>query len=545
MQKHQRGSGRAQPNQRKRPQSKRPQSGKRKTTKARKPNRRKSTKNEISIENRRAVKNEERTTRVVMIMITILFISLAIGTLYTSLTAERPPTMAVEMKRIINPHLSSGVVIREEVVYTTDVPGDFTFHVEEHARIRPDTLVATVRNTPVVTQLEEENDELTLAVLSLQNTRSLISSQAENAEILNSYIREISNNNSQNITDGNSARDFANEINNQISIRNTLLLSETRGAVEPLSEQNRRNLNLISINQREIRARNGGLVSFRVDGLEMLDMESALELSKEIVSSILFEEENYDYNMETDAFRVVNSNTWQIASFMDNVEAADLSQGQNLSIFIEKEDEGFREIRAQITHLEVRNAETFVIFTMRDFMQEYIDVRTLNFTLDTGEKKGLRIPKTSMVNRTLLQVPLEFIESDEDDRLFFMTYLDEMGEAQRIQVLPRVVRNEEVDEGYMYILQDFETIRLGTQVVHPEDEGIVMTLEDIITDAGVFRANNGVASFISIDTTNMTDLGEEVVLDLDLNQGRGGLNIHDRIVTDTQNYIIYEGRSVF
>ena len=500
-------------------------------------------------------KKEERTTKVVLAIVSFLVITLAVGTVYNILTREMPPTTAIQALTVDTGGLLNGIIIRDETAYIADFSGQVTFAVEDNSRVRQDTLVATISNAQVTTALQEEINELETHIMQLQMLRTSISPSISYVNIINDQIRENTNNNIPRMGNLAHARTFAEEINNQVSERNSVLLTSTSEALAPYVLQTMQNARTISSSQNNVRASSGGIVSFVVDGMEHLNPRN-MHLITEHANLLA------PTHYQNGVFKIVNSNTWHIAAFLENEVALNLQQNTTVPLFIkessqvlntendEKELEypvysieqalatTFRQISATVSTIEQRGSYSFAIFTIQDFMQDYIGKRNISFKLADGQFTGLSIPIEAMATRTLLKIPAAYIHSSEDD--YYVTTINAYGEPVQHVVRPIVPRNQTVTEGYMYILQDFSDISIGTAIVG--EHGNSHMISSVVSDEGVFRVNTGLATFTSIDTTNMIETQTHFVLDAQLN--RGGITQHDRIVSDAVNYLVYEGQLV-
>lgn len=492
--------------------------------------RKKTTNKVVSINSRRYVKKEERTTRAVLIIIVFFVTVSGIGTIHNLITREVLPTTSVSIATINNPRLTEGIIIRNETAYYTNFSGEISFLVDDNTRVRQNALIATVSNVATIEPLLEENQQLANQILSLQNIRAPFSIHTEDVGYINNQIREITNNNLHRLGNFVAVRSLSEELNAHVYTRNTLLLSENIGILEPYVTQSMQNLSLISSNQREVRSNYSGIVSLTVDGLEHLNPSNMRYLTSQFSHLPL----PLSHGSSGGVFKIVKSNTWYLASFIEPDKALALNQNSTITIYIE-DGENFREVNATVYALENREEYVFVIFSIRDFMLDYINKRSINFKLENGEVTGFKVPYTSLVNRTFLMIPMSYIIINED------AYLIEIigNEGIKIPIIPVTIRNQQTTEGYIYILQDFNNIQLGDTIIK---DGNQYSISQIITDTGVFRVNNGVATFISVDTSFMVETEGYIVLNRELN--RGGITMHDRIISDTQSYMVYSGQLV-
>ena len=496
------------------------------------------------IQSKRYIKKEERTTRIVFSIIIFSFIVLTGGTIYNIITNTNVPTTSVPIQTVFNPNLHTGVIVREEQTYSLSFPGSVRFVVNEHNRVRSGELVAVVENIRVTADIQEENRLLQAQILDIQEFRGPVSIHTDDAQMLNENIRETAFDNMHLLGyESNFNAYFFDIIYQQINYRNSLLLSESIGSISNYVEMLNQNSHFIASNQREIRATNGGIVTYFVDGHEYLTIENINNLSSGFLD--IFEGQNHQ---NSGVFRVVTSNVWHIAAFFEPVEVAHLTIGQNTNIFLSSYDDytgyNFRNVPVTISSREQHGGQVFVVFSMRDFMIDFIDQRIATFKLYDGNVTGLVVPNYAIAHRTLIMIPKKYVSTDVDYNNF-VTMLNfsytNFTENSIITVNPVTVRNN-FHEDYIFVIQDFNGVSLGTVLV--DSSGSQYVISRVITDTGVFRINNGVATFVSIDTTDQLVLEEYTILSVSYNQDRGGLIVHDRIVSNTRDYLVYAGKIV-
>jgi len=515
----------------------------------RKQNERRKKKSEydiISINARQKAKKDERATSVVLFLTMLLFGGLVLGTIYIHATRDRIPTMIVERTTVLSPTLHQGVIIRDENVYNGNYRGQVSFAVDNHSRVTAGTLVATIRDVANIQPLEEENEDLARQILDMQANREPISAYADSARHINNQIREINNNQMFRLAsaDMTAMLSLEAQINDHITVRNNMLLSENRGQLEPYVNRAAQNEASIARNTYQIRADEGGIVSQIVDGFEgQLTPDTMGNLSfaqtRTIVEHEYLQVPNFVRPFD-DVFRIVNSNVWYVAAHVENIHTESLSQGMSITIYIDKEDYDFKAVDGTIHTLSRGMEYTYIIFSTRDFMLDFIDKRSVSFKLESGEYTGLKITQNALATRTFLLIPREYVEVIDNSH--YITRSNTDGTTDRVEIMPRTLRNREVSEDYIYVLQDFDNITLGDRIIASGYQDF--TISQVLTDTGIFRANFGVTTFISIDLDNMIYYGEYVILSSALNQGRGGINVHDRIISDAVNYYVTEGQVV-
>ena len=499
--------------------------------------------NLTDIEAHRYKQREERTTRAVFGITIFAFTVLCLGVIHNLLTHTPVPTTSVAMQTGVREGFHTGFVVREEQAYVLDFFGRVSFVTPTYSRVRAGDLVATIEDVFVNEPAQEQNQLLQAQILSLQDFRAPVSIHAEDAQYINDNLREIATEYAYRLSDN---PDFAFRLydvaDGHVQMRNSLLLSETLGSVAGYVRTFDENTQFIASNQQTIRSNSGGIVAHGVDGFEHWTADNILDLTPNDLHG-----PTHLPPIDNGVFRVVTSNMWHVAGFFEPYEVAHLYRGQSTRLYLVEEDPvlgyTFRSVLANVSHLEQRGTQVLAVFSMRDFMMDYINQRLIQFRLEDGELSGMAIPNDAIASRTLLVIPAQFVETDEDDNNS-VTILNFDDEGMQIlslnRVSPVISRNNFDITDEVLVVQDFNQMSLGTILVN--DAGEHYTLNRVVTDAGVFRVNNGVATFVSINPTNQLVLENYTLLSL--LENRGGLVVHDRIVSNTRDYLIYAGRII-
>ena len=515
--------------------------------------------NVISLDRKRYAKREERAVKAVLTISTLFFIFSLGGSIFALATREIIPTVVVESGSVYVPNVQQGIIIRSETVYSSPASGKVVFEVDAHERVRGGSLVATVRNVENIAELEEESELLARTILNLQDQRSNISAFADDAIEVNNRTQVLTNSNIHRLvgTDMSAMHDLQEGVNAYVLLRNDMLMSENRGALEPYVMRNIQNVAMISQNIANVVATGSGIVSHVIDGMEGVITPQNMEFLTPEQTRMIINGENIgrpEYTIFNESiFKIVNSNEWFIASYIENELVIDWNQGANTTIYVERGDD-FVPMEATIYRLVRGEYETYVVLRARSFMIEHIDQRSINFTIVNSHHRGLKIPEDAIATRTFLVVPTSHIyrvqnsQNNQVNNMVVKVEQDEYGNTihNYVRITPMTVRSRGVSGEAMYILQNFNNLSLGDMIINQSSPDQPYVLSQVVTDMGVFRVNHGIASFTSIDTEGMV-VGNDgyVVICPDRNSGLGAISVHDRIISDTQNHPIEEGQKIF
>lgn len=464
----------------------------------------------------RRARQDERATAITLGIIVILLISIIVGSFINHLTNEQIPTATVELINVTYANVESGIIVRDETFHSSSVTGDINFHIDEGTRVRNGQNIATVNMRNILTIPDSlDYEESSYEEIETTETRRY---QIENSENITEHIREVALLNVNTLN-----ADLETTLRNYIEIRNNLLVNAEE-AIIPVPQM-----------QNSLNATSRGIFTSYIDSFSWLNPNSMYTLTSLQTNNTVIPEKIGDtaYSGDT-AFRIVNSNTWYIASHICNESLLGISVGQSISIHLQDIHENFHQVNMIVHHLEKRTDENFIIFRTRDYISNFLNQRSVNFKLSAREVSGLKVPKEALSTRSFLVVPEIFTTLSDGNRYINVMTFDGITTSRLFSY-----REE---NGYIIIPQELSPINLGYTVVN--SNGQSYTVSNIITEEGVFRANIGIATFIPLDLEELFFYGNYAIISMN-NQGRSGLNPHDRIVADAQNVLVYEGMAVF
>jgi len=487
-------------------------------------------------------KNSKIGAESVVLAIAMIFFVISIGgSIFGFLTRDTIATMVVAQGSLDRPIIINGIIVRDETVYRAATSGEVVFNVPHGERIRAGTMVSSI-HTEFGTALSNEQERLQERILALQEQRVEVSAVSSDVANINTTISNIFVSN-MHLMAGN---DFSHiytlhtNVERTLEHRNDLLLNENRGAVLAYTSENRQLANRIADINSAITASAGGIVSHVVDGFEeIFNTENMSYITKEQTRMRVDIDPLHRVRQvgpNESVFKIVNSNDWYIAAYIQNDLIRGWNTNTNTTIHVEINGR-FEPLMVRVHSIYSGEGESFVILRSTRRMIDFLGMRSINFQTHDSIFTGLKIPESAIIEKTFLKIPEEFATwSTSQNR---MVTKIENGVLQDVHITTRALRNVERAEGYIFIMQDFNNLRRGEVIIHPED-GREYRIEEIVVNSGVFRTNNGVASFTSINMDGIIrGSAGYVILNTDLNFG--GLNVHDRIVTDAANLNITEG----
>ena len=265
------------------------------------------------------------------------------------------------------------------------------------------------------------------------------------------------------------------------------------------------------------------VVSASQDGILVLRIDGMEDITKENFTGEIFDRTNYEFTSLQDemrieagspAYKMVTSERWGILIHIDHDMASYLGNMLWVKIRLELDQETLWAVPTIIRH----GNQYFAYLSLDSAMVRYAEERFLNIELLLEEPRGLKIPRSAVIEKEFFLVPPRFL-SLNDTGGFTVHVL--AGDT----IVPRTVTPYRVTaEGYYYL--DSLQFERGSHLVDLET-GATFTLRGTSSLQGVFNINRGYAVFRPI--TILSESQEYLVV----REGDPhGLVNFDRIVRD-------------
>ena len=471
-------------------------------------------------------------TGVFFALVFILLFTYSIG--FFVQRANRPDVslMRVEMGAILQPTGFSGLVLRDEVVYTAQTAGTLVFHSQNHERVRNGHVVATIQDSAAVAALRPTLAQVDQDALDTQRQRGhLAVNQQEVVRRNQNIVTQVSNTVFDMSAGGlDGVFDLGDRVRQSLVSRNDLYFSGEPAMME-LNTARAQVLGNLAHAMEEIAVANSGILSVLIDGMETIaNYSNLLNISREIIMNI----DLPPMQMATqviggdEIFRVVRSNDWHIAAHlpMEYVANNGLVAGNAATLHV-RTPTGLLPLDVSVYQISARNfagvEEYLVVFHTNREIMRFIDIRHLTFQLAASPQEGLKIPRNAIIERGRFSVPDEFVFVHDGVNAVML----QIGATTRIEP---VLGMRSADGLTFYILADSAVMRVGDEIFTATDSFI---LDEIEVVTGIFVTNMGVADFRFISFEGIFDANDDYVV-LDPMQNLG-LRLFDRIVADARN----------
>ncbi len=406
-----------------------------------------------------------------------------------------------------------GFVLREETVVGADNPGYINFYVKDGSRVSKVTTVYTLDESGRLSELlESENDEETSG-LSKENKQQIID------EIVR-FKNEQSN------------IHFDEVYNFKYDINSLLLECINLNKLNSISQ----NLAESIGNFQLLKSPFSGIVEFYTDGYENFSINDISEsvyndkgYSKVKVKSGALVEKGQP------VYKVINSEDWSVVVELSQEDAQLYSQNEYVDIRFLKDN-----LKAT-AQLEIINAggKYYGRLSFKRYMVRYADYRFLDIQIIGGNIEGLKIPKSSVVEKEYYKIPLGYysVAPNADGSSVREGFKKESldGTNETIEFVEIDIAKK--DDEYCYV--DPAKIENGTILVKDDTMERYQVGTEREVFKGVYNVNSGYTEFRAINIINESN--DYYIVD---SQDNYGVQIYDHIVLDAsltdENKIIFQ-----
>ncbi len=452
-----------------------------------------------------------------------------IGCTYNFLTKKMVNYDVLSYGTIDTPKSAQGIIIRNEKVYNTNAAGVITYDVADNERVKKDTVVCSIKDEATVARMEAALDDINEDIMQLQTEREDISIYSDDVIKSNNEIKNIIDNSAMDYASMNIGKvyELKSNIQKQLDTRNQLLLSESKGALGDLVSQKNEQEELLNSNISKIAVDESGIVSYYIDGMEdKLNTDTMLTLSKSDTTASVSPENSFKTSVRsgTPAFRLVTSNVWYIAAYIDSSYISEWEKGDTNHTIYAKDSSGKKHtLDCTVDDIsgDAKSKEKYVILRITKDMPDFIDMRNITFDIENTDR-GFKIPNSAIAEETLLRIPADYI--DDASNVYKVT-------GETVTAVPVTVSgtNEETKESYIPV--QLGVINVGDTIKKPASDD-TFAIADVLNTKGIYVVNTGIAEFRTINMTNSISNNTHTILDPSVNTN---IYVYDRILTDIKN----------
>ena len=436
---------------------------------------------------------------------------------------------------INTPKIYNGLILRDEYVVTSTRAGQPFYQYSQGDYVPKGAVVCTVKDTDSTNMLEEKLDKIDKNILESQKKRTDLSAFSEDISRLeNSVARSIDAYAGNAMkTDLSYMYTMKSQVVSFMDQRNQIWLTENVESLSQLTEERTTYEKQLAENMSSLTASESGVLCLSYDGLEeTLHTDMVAEVTEKQIGGAKTEYISKAKGVQEGdpLFKIIESNKWYIVAYFPNTDVAgwEAQTAKRLNM-IDKEET--LSIRTLVESVEVGEKETKVVFSSYEHMEEFMEDRTVSFSLDSAVAEGLKIPNNAIVEKSLLKIPRTCL-TESMGANGVMLVKGDTSQFMEIRTLTG-------DEDAVYIEQTEGSVKMGDIVLQGTGETAVQyTLSELQPHAGVYVANSSMAKFVVVE---ILEQNQEYAI---VKAGAiTGLQPFDTIVSDAKN--ITEGQDIY
>nr|WP_296265345.1 HlyD family efflux transporter periplasmic adaptor subunit [uncultured Merdimonas sp.] len=401
----------------------------------------------------------------------VIFIYLVV-TVLMYLTGNHVTIYEVREGSIQKDNAYTGLILRDETVVQADAEGYVNYFALEGSKVGAQTRVYSL-----------SPDELTFSDPSASSEEAQALTAEEQSAILQQTQNFSDSFRDENFEDVYSLRDSISTVLDSKS-------SQSRQAqLEAMVASGTSGLQVYS-------ASSDGIIVFSTDGYEDVTID---DVTEEMLNRADYEkvslQDNAQVNSGDPVYKLVRSDIWNIIIQLDDTTAESLADTSSVNIEFSKDN------KTATAGFELRKSKdlNLGILTLDSSMIRYVTDRYVDIELILEDQSGLKIPKSSVIEREFYTVPEDYMtqggNSNETGVL-----IDDGSDSAKFQEAEVYYRDHEA--GVVYL--DMDLFDKGT-VLRKEDSDNTYTLKDTKSLQGVYNINKGYAEFREVTILSESD----------------------------------------
>ena len=438
-------------------------------------------------------RNQPKFIRIIFVLIIIYIVFL----FFNYMNKEHISIYEVNETKIADDTTLKGVILRKELVFTTEQAGFVNYFNPEGNRIGVGTVVYTLDETGhVASTLAGMDKSAEMSKEDIASFRNVIAKYQNNLNLAQ----------------------FGKVYDYQYAIKNTILeqsqdnlYSDLEKVLSETGESN---------SFQKVTAKKSGIISYSIDGFE--------ELKAENVNSETFKQEltmNRQQLRTTNTvianspvYRLITSEDWQMVVPLTEEYYEKMKDKSVIRVKVKKDNVSFN------ADLEIQQKEDgfYALLSMSRFAQRYMNDRFLELELNVNSAEGLKIPNTSIVKEELYCIDASYAITTSEGSgkvLAKEVVKDNKTEITYINLSNAILINDKY-----YLRKD--VITAGDILYNPttNEKLTVSTTEKL---EGVYCVNEGYCKFVRVEKKY-----ENAEYTIVSSETPGGLAVFDHIVVN-------------
>jgi len=402
------------------------------------------------------------------LIICILILAYVVFHVFSYLTTETISVYEVKQGSITSDDSYTAMALREEQVFYSDMDGSIYYFVSNNSRVGVRSTLYAIDTTGDIASLlrsNEDTDATDLSDSDVSDIESMISS----------------------FTYGYDSNDFKKTYTFKTNLSEQLLGIYNAKNQEIYAEQISQAM--ANGTYQSYNASVPGLFVLNIDGYEGVTLDS---FTSDLLDSSDYTVNNLSTVTEVHSgepvYKLVTSDNWQLIMAVSSSVKSQLSEESYVELTF---DEDNVSAWGAISFLE-QAGTNYLVLTLDDSMERYADQRFLKIHLKLNEESGLKIPVSSIVEKTFFTVPKSYFMQGDDSSSMGLIL---SGEGSTNEFITPTIYYETDD--YYYI--DSEDVSEGDVIIMPNSTETYTIGTDTENLSGVYNVNKGYAVFKIIE----------------------------------------------
>lgn len=412
-------------------------------------------------------------------------------------TSDRISIYEVVEKSISDDNTYKGIILRNETVVYCDQAGYINYYLGDGERIAKGATVYSL----------DETGEVYKMLINSDTSHKL--SKEESAKIRSSIAAFKNNFEASNY---GTVSDFKYDIENIVLEQSTQgLLSDVKSI---LQDSERGSFNVV-------KASKSGVITYTMDGMENIKTADITEDTfKNTEENRVQLRSNEVIAPGSPVYKMINSEDWNIIIPLTENQYKKIKDSEKVKLILKKIQVP---VVANISTYE-NNGSYFANLSLNKYMVRYINDRYIDIEIQLNAANGLKIPKTSILEKDFLLVPPDYVEigGESNTTGVIRETFDEKTGDSKYEFVPVTVYSS--DDEYYYI--DSNELESSDSIVHPKTNESYQLGKQASLE-GVYNVNKGYAVFRLIEKEYENN--EYVIVKKDTPYG---LSAYDNIVVN-------------
>ncbi len=403
------------------------------------------------------------TFNIGIVIFGIIFLYLAVQILLY-VTESHVTAYEVREGSIVRDTSYTGLAVRSETLVYTEEGGYINYFASEGTKVGAQTAVYSLSGTALDFADTGEQDPAELT--------------GEEQEPIVTRAQTFS----ENYTDAQ----FGSVYNLRTEIQDQLENKSSTSRQLQLEEMQESGVSLTICN-----AVSDGIILYTMDGFEDVSPENVTPdmIRKTDYTVTSLEKENTRISAGDPVYKLVTDDSWSLIILLDEEAEEELSGKSSVKVRFSKDGE------TATASLEIlkKDSDYLGILSFTSSMVRYVQDRYVDIELVLEDQTGLKIPKSSVVEKEFYTIPEAYLTQGGDSSSTGILLVDENGDAQ-FQAVTVYYRDN--DTGLAYL--DPSEFSTSTRIMLPDSDQVTSLIE-IENLQGVYNINKGYAVFKQIE----------------------------------------------